>query len=127
MCACEDGVVATQVLIVDDHASFRRLASRVLARAGFEIVGEAVDAASAISQSSLLRPDVVLLDVMLPDRSGVEVARELSRGPAPPRVVLTSSRSRSDYGAGFEWPGESDFIPKHQLSGASLAALLGAG
>jgi DNA-binding NarL/FixJ family response regulator len=116
--------VAIQVLIVDDHASFRRLASRVLAQAGFEVVGQAVDAASAIRQAAILGPDVVLLDVMLPDRSGVDVARELALVPHPPRVVLTSSRSRSDFGAGFEWPGGCEFIPKHLLSGPVLAALL---
>jgi DNA-binding NarL/FixJ family response regulator len=116
--------VAIQVLIVDDHASFRRLARRVLAHAGFEIVGEAVDAASALRQTAILHPDAVLLDVMLPDRSGVEVARELARVPHPPRVVLTSSRSRSDFGAGFDWPRGCRFIAKHRLSGATLAALL---
>jgi DNA-binding NarL/FixJ family response regulator len=116
--------VAVRVLIVDDHASFRRLASRLLARAGFEVVGEAVDAASAFRQAVILRPDAVLLDVLLPDRSGVEVARELARVPDPPRVVLTSSRSRSDFGAAFEWPGGCQFIAKHQLSAAAFAALL---
>lgn len=112
-----------RVLIVDDHESFRRLAARVLVASGFTVVGEAVDAASAIRQTAKLRPDVVLLDVMLPDRSGVEVARELVAEPDAPRVVLTSSRSRSDFGTGFQWPG-CEFIPKHLLSGASLAALL---
>ncbi|MBV9945188.1 MAG: response regulator [Solirubrobacterales bacterium] len=112
-----------RVLIVDDHETFRRLAARVLMASGFAVVGEAVDAASAIRQAARLRPDVVLLDVMLPDRSGPEVARELVAEPYAPRVVLTSSRSRSDFGRGLPWPG-CDFIPKHQLSGASLAALL---
>ena len=117
--------MATQVLIVDDHASFRRLASRVLARAGFVVVGEAADAASAIREAVVRQPDVVLLDVMLPDRSGLEVARELARGPRPPRVVLTSSRSRSDFGGAFEGIGGCEFIAKHQLSGPALRALLG--
>ena len=117
--------MATQVLIVDDHASFRRLASRVLARAGFEVVGEAADAASALREVEVLEPDVVLLDVMLPDRSGLEVARELALGRRPPLVVLTSSRSRSDFGGAFEGIGGCKFIPKHQLSGPALRALLG--
>ena len=113
-----------QVLIVDDHASFRGLAARVLTQAGFDVIGEAVDAASAVREAGLLRPDVVLLDVMLPDRSGLEVARELALMTNPPRVVLTSSRSRSDFGSGFRWPGGCDFIPKHELSGRAFAALL---
>jgi DNA-binding NarL/FixJ family response regulator len=116
--------VAVRVLIVDDHQSFRRLATRVLLAAGFDVVGEAADAASALRVAAALEPDVVLLDVMLPDRSGLNVASDLAAGPHPPRVVLTSSRSRSDFGHGLEWPGGCTFIPKHELSGQSLSAAL---
>jgi DNA-binding NarL/FixJ family response regulator len=116
--------VPVRVLIVDDHESFRRLARRVLLASGFCVVGEAVDAASAIRKSLALRPDVVLLDVMLPDQSGAEIARELVAGPSPPRVILISSRNRSDFGPDFVWPGGCEFIPKHELSRASLSALL---
>ena len=100
------------------------MARRVLLASGFSVVGEAANAASAMSEVAAVRPDVVLLDVMLPDRSGVEVARDLAAVPHPPRVVLTSSRSRSDFGPAFEWPRGCDFIPKHQLSGPELMALL---
>jgi DNA-binding NarL/FixJ family response regulator len=111
-------------LIVDDHESFRRLARRLLVASGFIVVGEAIDGASAIRQAAALSPDVVLLDVMLPDRSGVDVARELAAVRRPPRVVLTSSRTRSDFGSAFDWPGGCEFIAKHQLSRSSLGALL---
>ncbi|HTP23396.1 MAG TPA: response regulator [Solirubrobacteraceae bacterium] len=117
--------MAVQVLIVDDHASFRRLTRRVLLAAGFDVVGEAADARGARELIARLEPDAVLLDVMLPDGSGLDVARELVRGPHTPRVVLTSSRSRSDFGASFDLPGGCEFIPKHELSGPALAELLG--
>jgi DNA-binding NarL/FixJ family response regulator len=116
--------MAVQVLIVDDHASFRRLARLVLLAAGFDVVGEAADAEEARALIARLRPDAVLLDVMLPDGSGVEVARQLSRDPGSPKVVLTSSRSRSDFGPSFELPGGCTFIPKHELSGPALSQLL---
>jgi DNA-binding NarL/FixJ family response regulator len=80
-----------RVLIVDDHESFRRLAARMLAEAGFAVVREAVDAASALRAAARLAPDVVLLDVVLPDRSGLAVAAQLAAAPAPPRVILTLS------------------------------------
>ena len=113
-----------RVLIVDDHASFRRLAARMLREAGFEVIGEAADAASALDAARLLQPDVVLLDVVLPDRSGLSVADELAREGRAPRVVLTSSRSRSDFGPSLEWPAGCEFVPKHDLSGPRLQALL---
>jgi DNA-binding NarL/FixJ family response regulator len=117
--------VGPSVLIVDDHASFRRLAARMLQQAGFVVVGEAQDAAGALAAVARLRPDMVLLDVVLPDGSGIDVARELARGAVAPRVVLTSSRVRSDFGSGFEWPPGSEFLPKHELGAQRLLALIG--
>ncbi len=113
------------MLIVDDHASFRQLAVRLLTRAGFQVVGEAVDAASALSQTDLLHPDAVLLDVMLPDRSGLDVACELIRAGATARIVLTSSRERLDFGREEGFPDGCVFVPKHELSAAVLSAALG--
>jgi DNA-binding NarL/FixJ family response regulator len=112
------------VLIVDDHASFRRMARLLLSAAGFEVVGEAADGDSAITAVARLRPDAVLLDVMLPDRCGIDVARELAAQNDPPRVVLTSSRSQSDFTQSYGWPGGCSYIAKHELSGAALTALL---
>jgi DNA-binding NarL/FixJ family response regulator len=110
---------------VDDHATFRQMAARLLATAGYDVVGEAEDAASALEAAARLRPDIVLLDVLLPDRSGVEVAAILRRQQPATTVVLTSSRSKSDFGPTFKWPNGCQFLPKHQLTAPVLAALLG--
>ena len=111
---------------MDDHARFRALAARLLRRGGFDVVGEAQDAAAGRRQQLALRPDVVLLDVMLPDRSGVDLARELLAGPDAPRVILTSSRDRADFGPGTSWPDGCAFIPKHELTAGLLSAALDA-
>jgi DNA-binding NarL/FixJ family response regulator len=116
--------VPTRVLIVDDHPSFRALAGRLLAEAGFAVVGEAADAASALQQADRLRPDLVILDVVLPDRSGLTVAAELTQASPAPHVVLTSSRSPSDFGEFFDWPAGCSFVPKHELTVARLRAVL---
>ena len=116
--------MSTTVLIVDDHPTFRRLARRLLEDAGYSVVGEAADAAEAIAAATALRPGVVLLNVMLPDGSGIDVARVLSRADSPPAVVLTSSRSACDLGVAVEDAHTRGFIPKDRLSGSAFAALL---
>lgn len=83
----------TTVLIVDDHPSFRRFARQLFEEAGFTVVGEASDGRSAVASAEALRPDLVLLDVMLPDGSGIEVADRLSPDVS---VLLVSSRSSED-------------------------------
>src|SRR5436305_2931826 len=85
------------VLIVDDHPSFRASAKRMLEADGYEVVGQAADGASAIEAARELRPEVVLLDVRLPDLDGFQVAERLAAQGAGPAVVLTSSRDRSDF------------------------------
>ena len=114
------------VLIVDDHPSFRLTARALLESEGFEVVGEAADGASALEAVAELRPDVVLLDVQLPDIDGFEVAARLrSSNGASPDVVLTSSRDGSDFGTLVASSGARGFVAKAELSGEALAALLG--
>jgi len=113
------------VLIVDDHPTFRRFARRLLEEFGFAVVGEAPDGAAAIEAARRLRPETVLLDVLLPDLSGLEVAAELAREQSPPVVVLTSSRSASDLGVALREAPARGFIPKASFSGSAFAELVG--
>ena len=113
-----------RVLIVDDHKSFRTFARRLLVAEGFDVVGEATDRASALSAAGALRPDVVLLDVRLPDVDGFRVAVELAAHEPPPAVVLVSSRARSDYGFRVDASRAVGFLTKADLNGAALARVL---
>jgi DNA-binding NarL/FixJ family response regulator len=122
---CHDQRVPT-ALVVDDHPSFRRFARRLLEAGGFTVVGEAADGASAIARARDTRPDIVLLDVLLPDTNGFEVADLLAAEPRRPVVVLTSSRSAADLGPSLERSSARGFISKRDLTVDSLAALLGA-
>jgi DNA-binding NarL/FixJ family response regulator len=116
--------VKETVLIVDDHAAFRRSARLLLEADGYEVIGEAEDGRSALVETESLSPDVVLLDICLPDLDGFAVASELTgRGLAI--VVLTSSRDGQDFGALIAESGARGFIAKTKLSGASLAAVVG--
>jgi DNA-binding NarL/FixJ family response regulator len=112
------------VLIVDDHPSFRASARTLLEAEGYEIVGEAENGAAALQAVKDLQPDLVLLDVQLPDMDGFQVAEQLCRLDDPPAVVLTSSRDSADYGRCIQICGARGFVPKADLSGAALAALL---
>jgi DNA-binding NarL/FixJ family response regulator len=112
------------VLIVDDHEGFRRTARALLEADGLEVVGEAADGESALADAGRLRPRLVLLDIRLPDLDGFEVAAQLARGSDPPTVVLTSSRDSSAYRRRLRRSRARAFIPKSELSGEALVALL---
>jgi DNA-binding NarL/FixJ family response regulator len=116
--------MSARVLIVDDHAPFRALARRLLTADGFDVVGEAADGASAIDAARALHPDVVLLDVQLPDVDGFRVAHALAGEPSSPMIVLVSSRSGSDYGSRLRTSPARGFIPKADLSGEGLQRVL---
>jgi DNA-binding NarL/FixJ family response regulator len=113
------------VLIVDDHPSFRASARALLTADGFDVVGEAEDGRSALQAVGRLQPDLVLLDVHLPDMDGFAVANELCRlNGTTPAVVLTSSRDAADFGPLVVECGAVAFVPKAELSGAALQAVL---
>jgi DNA-binding NarL/FixJ family response regulator len=113
------------VLIVDDHPSFRASARRMLEAEGYEVLGEAEDGSAALAAARRLRPDLILLDVRLPDIDGFEVTRRLLDASRPnPQIVLTSSQDSFDLGEAIGASGARGFIPKGELTGTALAELL---
>jgi DNA-binding NarL/FixJ family response regulator len=113
-----------RVLIVDDHDGFRAVARKLLSGAGFDIVGEAADGTSGLAAARATRPDVVLLDVQLPDDDGFRVAAELAADPQPPAIVLVSTRSSDEYGGLIGRSAARGFIAKAELTGSRLRAVL---
>ena len=116
--------VGPRVLIVDDHPSFRASARVLLEAEGFDVVGEAADGAQAITEAGRLRPEVVLLDVQLPDIDGFDVAARLTGADDAPTVILVSSRDGSDFGPLVTRSGARGFVPKAELSGDRVQELL---
>ncbi len=108
-----------RVLIVDDHPGFREQARRLLELEAFVVVGDATTAANGVRMTSALSPDLILLDVMLPDAVGFDVV-PLLREQGAAVIVLISSRDRSDYGGRVEVSGADGFIVKDELSGELL-------
>jgi DNA-binding NarL/FixJ family response regulator len=113
-------------VIVDDHPGFRAQARKLLEQAGYRVRGEAADGLSALRLTSLLKPDLVMLDVQLPGMNGFDVARRLATDATRAiDVVIVSGREATTYGALIDECGAKGFIWKGDLSVHSLGALLG--
>ncbi len=110
------------ILIVDDFATFRASARSLLEAEGFDVVGDAEDGVTAVRLAKELEPEVVLLDVHLPDFDGFEVAERLKELESPPIVILTSSRD--DYRSLVSSSSARAFLRKDELSGETLASVL---
>lgn len=93
-----DAAAPTRVLIVDDHALFRRGLELVLSQErDIEVVGEATDGAEGVEQARALAPEVVLMDVRMPNVGGIEAAREIREHlPATKVIMLTVSDDERD-------------------------------
>ena len=109
------------VVIVDDHARFRRSARTLLELEGFDVVGEAASGEAALAAVARLKPDVALVDVGLPDMTGFEVSQRIARET---RVILVSSRQRADVGRRASRCGAVAFLTKDELSGDAVTGVL---
>jgi DNA-binding NarL/FixJ family response regulator len=115
----------TAVLIVDDDPGFRERAGRVLADAGYEVIGTATTLEEARTAIRDARPAAVLLDVNLPDGDGIVFAKELTGAAGAPRVLLTSSDAGAVPSRLLERCGAAGFVAKVDLATADLASYLG--
>lgn len=117
--------MAASVLIVDDDRPFRELAGRLLSAAGLDVIGQAASADAGMSAAKRLKPDAILLDVMLPDGDGVALAPSFAGLPWSPQVLLTSSSADAAASIEIDGSGAVGFVPKAQLASAPLGRLLG--
>ena len=114
----------TRVLIVDDQPAFRRLLRQLLTRAGLTVVGEAGNIPAAEALVTALQPDLVVIDVMLPDINGLEGTLRLKALAPDLRVFLVSAyRDRAEvFRAAAEKVGAEAFIPKDDLDLGTVRA-----
>ena len=117
--------MSATVLIVDDHAGFRRAARAILEADGYLVIAESATGGDALEAAARVRPALVLLDVGLPDIDGIEVAGRLTAADGDRAVILVSSRDATDYEPLLSGCGARGFIPKAELSGPAIAALTG--
>jgi len=119
----EDGEVPPRIVIVDDDPSFLATVRLLLEAEGFVVVGEALSGLDGIALATELDPDLVLVDVNLPDIDGFEVVERLAQESAPP-VVLTSIRSADDFGNLVQRSRARGFIAKADITGEALTGFL---
>ena len=113
------------MLIVDDNAPFRAVAKAVLELGGFRVTGHAETGEAALTIAGATRPDVVLLDIGLPDMDGFDVCRELATITPDTVVVFCSVRDVESYADAIARSAAVGFLAKAELSAAGLAALIG--
>ena len=108
-------------LIVDDNASFLKAAAALLERQGLTVAGVASTGAEALTRAQELRPDVVLLDVVLGDESGLDIARRLGAAdPDGPTVILISTHAEADFADLIEATPAAGFVAKAELSASAI-------
>jgi two-component system, NarL family, nitrate/nitrite response regulator NarL len=119
--------MSLRVLMVDDSPVFLEAARRLLEREGLSVIGAACTSAMAIDATERLRPDVVLVDIMLGQESGIDLARRLverSVRGAPAIVILISTESEDDFSELIEASPARGFVHKSELSAAAILRLL---
>lgn len=117
-------LVRRTVLVIDDHPGFRGTARRLLEGDGFEVIGEAGDAATGVAAARMLEPDIALVDIYLPDSDGFDLTSRLAALAKPPAVILTSSREQSEFEGLVARSFARGFVPKHELGRAALEEFL---
>ena len=110
-----------RVVLVDDDPRFRALARRALIAEGIDVVAEAGSGADGLELVAQWEPDVALIDIQMPDMSGVEVAHRLRQRGGGPVVILISTRDQA-YGDRMADGVAAGYLPKDHLS---LAGILG--
>ena len=110
-----------RILLVDDNAQFLDVAARTLAAVpSIEIVGRALSGRDALEQVTQLQPDLVLMDVPMPNMNGLEATRHIKAQPGAPRVVILTLHDAPEYRAAAEAVGADDFVSKAEFNAQVL-------
>ena len=116
---------AMRVMLADDHELVRMALRAVLEEAGIDVVGEASGGVEAVEMAESLRPDVLVLDMRMPDMNGVEVCRHLSGSAPDVRIVVLSSFADDDDVFGALSAGAASYMMKDVAPDALVAAIRG--
>jgi DNA-binding NarL/FixJ family response regulator len=112
-----------RVLLVDDNQEFLKILARLLAAyPEVDVVGSARSGREALDQVALLHPDLVLVDLVMPDMDGLETTRRIKARPVSPRVILMTMQEDAEYREAAQEAGADGFIPKPDLGAQFVPA-----
>jgi DNA-binding NarL/FixJ family response regulator len=117
--------VKLRCVIVDDDASFLKVAQSVLESDGLTVAGVASTCAEGIQRVEALRPDVVLIDIRLGAESGFDAARQLAARGHGAALIMISTHAREDYADLIAESPATGFLPKAELSAAAVRRAIG--
>jgi DNA-binding NarL/FixJ family response regulator len=125
VCAWKQAEMPLRCLIVDDNAPFLNAAASFLQREGLTVVGLASSIADALGQARELRPDVILVDIMLGHESGFDLARRLTEADlGHPTVILISTHEEEDFAELIAEAPAAGFMSKSQMSASTIRQLI---
>ena len=104
--------MAQRILIVDDAAFMRMMIKDILTKNGFEVVGEAADGREAVEKYKELSPDLVTMDITMPEMDGVSALKEIKQINANAKVIMCSAMGQQAMGIDAIQAGAKDFIVK---------------
>ncbi|MBE9530289.1 MAG: response regulator transcription factor, partial [Proteobacteria bacterium] len=112
------------ILIVDDHPLFSEgLKSLILRNTGFEVVGEAGNGREGLRMSKQLKPDLVVMDISLPDKSGIDLTRDIRSHLSETRVIIVSMHSKINYISEAFRAGASGYVVKESAADRLIQGL----
>jgi DNA-binding NarL/FixJ family response regulator len=116
--------ITIRILLVDDSpVVLHSIAQLLIAESQIQVIGQADSGETAIAQVQQLRPDLVVMDLAMPEMNGLEATRHLKRQPASPKVILLTLYNNAEYSRAARLAGADGFITKSE-AGASLLPLI---
>jgi len=100
------------VLVCDDAIFMRTMISDILSQAGFEVVGEAESGVQAVEKYKALKPDLVTMDIVMPDMGGIEAVREICKGDPEAKILMCSAMGQQALVVEAIQAGAKDFVVK---------------
>jgi two-component system chemotaxis response regulator CheY len=104
--------VAQKILLVDDASFMRMMLKNILAGAGYEVAGEAENGAKAVEQFKALKPDLVIMDIIMPEMGGIDAVREIVKAQPGAKILMCSSMGQQSLVVEAIQAGAKDFIVK---------------